>query len=139
MRCSVLHNILHKTNDFLTAKAKAMLPLSKPISKKKSPYTDISNKKDPIDIDEKISNKSEVVEMPEVKHIIPKIKYITSTQSRSRIQSIQIGFKLIEFDDGIRGQVSEPINKKNTMAYMTDILIDQNNNYLPFKNNGEYI
>lgn len=73
---------------FLITKAEVILPLIKPISEKKSLYTDTSNRKDPTSIDKKISDRSEVIEMPKVKYITSESKYITSTHSRSRTQFI---------------------------------------------------
>lgn len=52
--CIVSYNILYKINNFPMAKAKAMLLLIQPISKKKSLYTNFLNKKDPTSINKKI-------------------------------------------------------------------------------------
>lgn len=46
MHYIVSYNILFKTNGFLIAKKKVILPLLKSINKKKSLYIDIFNKKD---------------------------------------------------------------------------------------------
>ena len=140
-------DILYKTNGFLIAKAEAMLPLIEPISKKESPYTDALHKRDPavdwrdpagIDKAAKMLGRSEDTEMPDVRHIPPESKHTTSSRSRSRIQSIQSGFKSIKFNDGKRGQAGDSVDEENTMAYMADIPIEQDNNCFPFKNNVEY-
>lgn len=136
--CIISYNTLHKTNDFSIVKAEAILLLVELISKKRSLFIDAPDKRDPVCIDEEILDRTEVVKMLEVKHINFKSQHTTFTRSRSGIQSIQNRFKLIEFDNSIRGQVSEPINKKNTITYMADILIDQDNYYLPLKTNIEY-
>lgn len=135
----VLYNTLHNTNNFLIAKAEAMLLLIKLISEKKSPYTDASNRKDPTSIDEEILDRSEVTKMLEVKYITPKSEYITSTQSKSGIQSIQNRLKSIKFDNCIREQIVELVDKKNTTVYIVDIPINQDNICFLFKNNVEYI
>lgn len=44
--CIVLHNILHKTNNFLIDKKKAILLLIKLINRKKYLFSNILNKKD---------------------------------------------------------------------------------------------
>lgn len=119
-------------------KAKTMLLLMKPINKEKIPYTDSFDRKDPNSIYEKMSDKGEVAEISEVKHIILESKYITSNWSRSQIQFIQSEFKLIEFNDCIKRKQNEVVDKENTMAYMTDELIDQDNSCLPSKNNVRY-
>lgn len=59
-------------------KAKAILSLVKPISEKKSLYTDIFDKKDQVSIDKKILNKYKAAKLPEIKLIILANKYITS-------------------------------------------------------------
>ena len=66
-----------------------MLPLVEPISEEKSPYTDALDRRDPAGIDEKMPDRSEAAEMPEVKLITPESEHTTSTRSRSGIQSIQ--------------------------------------------------
>lgn len=76
--------------------------------------------------------------MPQIKYIMPKNKHTTSTGLQSRIQFIQNEFKLIEFNHDIKRQTDEPVNKKNTIAYMTDILINYNKNCFSFQNNIEY-
>lgn len=75
----ILYNILYKINNFFLAKIKVILPLIKPISKKKSLYIDIPDKKNPTSINEKILNKSKIIKMLDIKPIIPKNKYITSS------------------------------------------------------------
>ena len=146
-RCTVPRDTLYKTNGFPMAKAKAMLPLVESISKEESPYTDALDRrdlaldrKDPAGIDEaaEMPGRSKDTEMPDVRHIPPESKHTTSSRSRSGIKSIESGFKLIEFNDGKKGQVGEPVDKENTMAYMADIPIEQDNNCLPFKNNVKY-
>lgn len=57
----------------------------------------------------------------------------------SGIQSIQSRFKLIKFNDDIKKQIDEPVNKKNIMAYRGDIPVDENNNCFLFKINIEYV
>ena len=131
------------------AKKEAMLPLVEPISKEGSPYTDALEKRDPAGIDEaaempgrnedtEMPGKSEDIKMPDVRQIPPESKHTISSRSRSGIQSIQSGFKSIEFKDGKREQAGEPVDEENTMAYMADIPIEQDNNCFPFKNNVEY-
>lgn len=117
------------------------------INKKKSLYTDFFDKKDlafdrknlaSIDQAAKMPDRSKDIKMPHIRHICLESKHTTSSQSRLGIQSIQCRFKLIEFNDGKRGQAGEQVDKENTMAYIADISIEQNNNYLLFKNNVEY-
>lgn len=88
MCCTILCNILYKLNSFSIVKAKAILLLVKLISKKKSLYTDILekknsafNKKNLASIDEvaKMPGKSEDIEMPNIKHIFFKNKHTTSS------------------------------------------------------------
>lgn len=88
VRCTVPRNTLHKINCFPIAKSEAMLTLVKPISKKKSSYTNAPDRKDPTNIDEKMLDRSEAAKKPEVKYITLESKYITSTQSRLGIQFI---------------------------------------------------
>ena len=99
-----------------------MLPLVEPISKEEGPYIDALDKRDPAGIDEdvempgrsedtKMPGRSEDTKMPDVRHIFPKSKHTTSSRSRSGIKSIQSVFKLIEFNDGKRGQASEQVDK----------------------------
>ena len=71
-----------------------------------------------------IPNKSENTKMPDVRHIFSETDYTTSSQSRSEIQSIQSGFQLSEFNDNKKGQACKPIEKKNTITYMANILIN---------------
>ena len=139
-RRTVLCDTLYKSNSFPMAKTEAILPLVESISKEESPYTDALDRKDPAGIDEaaEMPGRGEDIEMPDVRHIPPEREHTTSSRSRSGIQSIQSGFKLIEFNDGKRGQAGEPVDKENTMAYMADIPIEQDNNCLLFKNNVEY-
>lgn len=85
-----------------------------------------------------MSDRSANTEMADVRHITPESEHTTSTRSKSVIQFIQNGLKLIEFDDGKRGQAGEPVGKENTMAHIADIPVDVDNNCLPFKNNVEY-
>lgn len=59
------------------AKAKTMLPLAEPISKKNSLYTNVFDKKDPDNINEEMLNKSEVAKILEVKLIILENKHTT--------------------------------------------------------------
>ena len=129
------------------AKAETMLRLVESFSKEESPYIDVLDKRDPdldwrdmagIDKTAEMPGKSEDTEMPDVRHISPKSKHPTSSRSRLRIQSIQSAFKLIEFNNGKKRQAGEPVDKENTMAYMADILIEQDNSCLLFKNNVEY-
>lgn len=79
VHCKISCNILNKINDFSMTEAKEMLPLVEPISKKKSSYTNAPNRKDPANIDEKMLNKSEIIKMPEVRHITSENKYTTTT------------------------------------------------------------
>lgn len=55
------------------------MPLVESISEKKSLYTDVSDKRNLTNIDEKMSDKSNVVKMLKVKYIMLESKYITST------------------------------------------------------------
>lgn len=102
-------------------KVEAMLFLIKPINKQKSLYINAFNKKDWASIDKKISNKSKAIVILDVKQITSKSKYTNSIRSKSRIQSIQNRFKLIEFDDNIKEQVGRPIDRENTITYMADM------------------
>lgn len=77
--------------------------------------------------------------MLKVKYITPENMYTTSTLSGSGIQSIHSGFKSIKFDHGIKRQAVEPVNEKNIIVYIADILIDQDINCLLFKNSVEYV
>lgn len=88
-------------------KIKIILPLAKPIHKKKSPYRDIFDKKNPASIKEKISDRSEFAKMPEIKLITLKSKHTIFHRSRLKIQSIQSKFKSIEFDNNIRGRTNK--------------------------------
>lgn len=74
-----------------------MLSLIKPISKNKSLYIDVFDKKNlvlnrknlaSIDKVAEMLSKSEDTKMPDIKHIPPKSKYTIFSQLRSRIQSI---------------------------------------------------
>lgn len=64
VHCTVLYNNFSKRNDFLIRKAKAMLPLVEPISKKKSLYIDAFDRTDPILNTRDLINIDEVAEMP---------------------------------------------------------------------------
>ncbi len=51
----------------------------------------------------------------------------TTSWSRSEIQSIQSGLKLIRFNDGRRGQAEELVGDEDAIADITDIPGDANN------------
>ena len=140
VRRTVSRNTLYKTNGFSMAKTEAILPLVELINKEESPYTDVFDRRDPAGIDKaaEMPGRSEDTEMPDVRHIPPKSEYTTSSRSRSGIQSIQSGFKSIEFNDGKRRQAGMPVDNENTMAYMADISIEQDNNGFSFENNVKY-
>ncbi len=57
-------------------------------------------------------------------------------RSRSGIQSNQSGFKLIQFNDGRRGQGGEPVEDEDAIADVVNKPGDADNR-LPFKNNVE--
>lgn len=95
----VLYNTLYKTNSFAIAKAKAILLLVELISKKKSPYTNtlnrrdpVFNKKDPTGIDKtkKISSKSENTKVSDIRHLRPESKHTTFGRSRSGINPSKV-------------------------------------------------
>ena len=130
------------------AKLKVILSLVEPISKKQSLYINALDKRNSA-LDRKnlaginkvaeMLGKSEDTKMVDIRHITPKSKHTTFSQSRLGIQSIQSWFKSIEFNNGKKGQADELVDKENTMAYIADIPIEQNNNCLLFKNIMEYV
>lgn len=87
-----------------------------------------------------LGNINKDIKMLDIKHIIFRNKYITSIQSRSKIQSIQNRFKLIKFDNNKKRQKKKPVKNKNTIVYMAniDILIQVINICFLFKDNVEY-
>lgn len=86
----ILRNTLYKINGILIVKAEDMLSLIKPISIKKSLYTNIFNKKNLASINKiaKIPGKNKDLKIPDIKYIIFKSKYITFSRLRSKIQFI---------------------------------------------------
>lgn len=60
-------------------------------------------------------------------------------QSRSKFQSTEIEFKLTKFDDSKRGHVGILVRYEDVIVNIANILIIENNNYLLFKNNVEYV
>lgn len=87
-RYIVPRDSLYKTNSFLIAKAKTILPLVELISRKKSLYTDAFDRKDPVfdKIDPasinkaaQMSNKTENIKMPVVRHIFLGSEHINSS------------------------------------------------------------
>lgn len=76
-----------------------------------------------IDKTAKISSRSEDIKMSDIRYISLKSKYTNFRQLRLGIHFISSGFKSIEFYNNKRGQVSELIDKENTIAYILDILI----------------
>ena len=85
----------------------------------------------------------EDMEMPVVKQITsisdPSInERTTSIQSRSGIQSTWNSFKFIKFDDSQGEQANKPMEDKDTMVYMKNILVDVNNNCPLFRHNVDY-
>ena len=91
-----------------------------------------TNKKRPINNVGKI----DAVDNAEIanKMIHESVRSITS-RSRSGIQSTQIEFRLIRFNDGKRSQTREPVGDKDVMANVADIDVD---NRLPLKTIVEY-
>lgn len=87
-------NILYKTNNFVMVKVKVMLPLIKLMNKEKSLYTNTFDKKDPAGINEEMSDKSEVVEMLDIKYLTLKSKNITSIRSKTGINPFIIDLNL---------------------------------------------
>lgn len=85
MHCIILYNILYKINDFLIGKSKVLLFLAKLIGKENSSYIDALNMKNLVNINEKMLDKSEATEIPKIKLITLKSKYITFIRLRSRI------------------------------------------------------
>lgn len=136
----ISYNILQKINGFPIAEPKAMLILVEIIGKKNSLYIDVFDRRDSTGSDKAVEmpSKNKDIKMPDVRHIPSKNKYTTSSRSREAIQSIQSRFELIEVNDGKKEKASEPLEKKNTMAYIVDIPIEQNHNCLPFKNTIKY-
>lgn len=94
-------------------------------------YTNNIRRIDPIRIDEdaKIANKEKIT---------PDSIHSTSICSKLKIQLIQNRFKLIEFNDSKKKQTRKQVKDKKVTAYIVNILIIINNNYLLFKNNIEY-
>lgn len=45
---------------------------------------------------------------------------------------------MIAFNNGKKEQAGKSVDKENTIVYMADIPIEQNNNCFLFKNNMEY-
>lgn len=121
MRHWVSRNILYKTNDFSMTKAQAILLLIKPISKKKTLYTNALNRKDPAGIVEKMLDKNKAAKMSNVKYITPKSKHITSILLRLKIQSISSRLQLIEFNNSKKREFDRPVDKENNIAYMANI------------------
>ena len=60
------------------------------------------------------------------------------TRSKSGIQSIQSGFKVIRFINSKRAQAEESVRAKEFMAYLADTPVVLYDNGLLFKNNVEY-
>lgn len=58
--------------------------------------------------------------------------------SRSRIQLIQSGFKLIKFGDNKIRQARKLVGYEDVVTNQSNIPFDKDNNRLPFKNNVEY-
>lgn len=124
-----------------------MLLLIEPINKKASPYIDILDKRDLtldrrnlVSTDEaaKMLDRNEDIKILDVSYLTPKNKYTISSQSKLEITSLQSRFKVIQFNDGKKGQANELMDNKNTIAYIANILIEQENNCFPFKKNIKY-
>lgn len=62
----------------------------------------------------------------------------TFSQLKSGIQSTQNKFKLIKFGINKRRQVGKSVGYGNVIAGIANILVFEDNNCLPFKNNFEY-
>lgn len=82
--------------------------------------------------------------MLDVKHIIfindaSISQRITSTWSRSGIQSAQTRFKFIQFNNRSEGQVGRVVGEKNTIVYIEDVPVDVDNNCYPFINIVDYV
>lgn len=60
------------------------------------------------------------------------------SQLRSGIQLIQNRFKLIKFGDSLRIQTRKPVEYKDIVAGIGNILVVEENNCLLFKNNIKY-
>lgn len=91
-----------------------------------------------------LGNNDKDTEMPDVKHITPISNYsisecITSTQSRSGIQSTQSGFKSIKFDDGQGRQAGKLMRDEDTMVYIEDVPVDVDNDFHLFRHGVDYV
>lgn len=129
-------NTLYNTNHFpATPEVKAMLePAEK--SDYKSPYLDNFDRR-------YLSDNNKNMEMPDVKYITlinnhSISEYITSTQSRSGIQTTWSEFKSIKFDDGQERQVGKLVGDEDTMVYIEDVPVDVDNNCHPFRHGVDY-
>ena len=124
-------------NFFMIPEAEATLPLAEQMEgiysdkEEKGPYINNVEKMDPV-------GTAEYVEKADEEQVNTNGVRSTCTRSRSRIQSTQSGFKVIEFTNSVRRQAGEPVGDEEFMAYLADTLVVLNDNGFPFKNNIEY-